>query len=104
MGVWGQKAPKEISIHAPHGGSDAFAGDRRSRTAVFLSTLPMGGATLVVPVKEEAPKAFLSTLPMGGATSAPAWALQKRKYFYPRSPWGERQQNYINILKGILTE
>ena len=78
-----------ISIHAPRGGSDqgqycfrrtcddfnprspwgerpplfAFA----SKTVVFQSTLPVGGATYFL-WREDGPKLFQSTLPVGGAT------------------------------------
>ena len=56
-----------ISIHAPRGGSDSWITTLAFISFVFLSTLPVGGATsfdaLIMPSVS-----FLSTLPVGGAT------------------------------------
>ena len=56
-----------ISIHAPHAGSD------EELKAVV-----------------DDPDLFLSTLPMRGATDARYSAPSPKHYFYPRSPCGER--------------
>ena len=81
--------PRQISIHAPHAGSDPLytsvatgswnfnprspCGERRSyptalgKSATFQSTLPMRGATMKRSAKN-VPGGFQSTLPMRGAT------------------------------------
>ena len=56
-----------ISIHAPREGSDSVGVMVYGRTTEFLSTLPVGGATL-----------------------NPFFQGGHLRYFYPRSPWGER--------------
>ena len=102
-----------ISIHAPREGSDGCThgcrycfvqnfyprsprGERRRAIGLqllpqqFLSTLPARGATGNRPAGLAPPSAFLSTLPARGATGdSPRPALLHR-YFYPRSPRGER--------------
>ena len=56
-----------ISIHAPHAGSDPYNPVAAGVTAVFQSTLPMRGATSLLPsVRPD--RQFQSTLPMRGAT------------------------------------
>ena len=56
-----------ISIHAPHAGSDFPTWRGPIRTIIFLSTLPMRGATYAIG-SSNVPVQFLSTLPMRGAT------------------------------------
>ena len=82
----------QISIHAPHAGSDSEPAGRRERSVnfyprspcgerlltvwqvlivlEFLSTLPMRGATLSASGSVQTQTSFLSTLPMRGATAA----------------------------------
>ena len=123
-----------ISIHAPREGSDGIRqpgacrhphfyprsprGERlvplydEEDGALFLSTLPARGATLVVwgqcrrsAISIHAPRegsdcltnrprrwpcGFLSTLPARGATSAHQIQHRANTDFYPRSPRGER--------------
>ena len=81
---------QDISIHAPHAGSDEVlnagrlvvldfnprspCGERRGRREpsatvwAFQSTLPMRGATSPHQSKPDTPGQFQSTLPMRGAT------------------------------------
>ena len=57
----------------------------------FLSTLPARGATaFLLQALDCFP--FLSTLPARGATLLPLWFGGAMKYFYPRSPRGERHR------------
>ena len=56
-----------ISIHAPREGSDQAAGTFVGNNAVFQSTLPVRGATLVYSDFSQVAK-FQSTLPVRGAT------------------------------------
>ena len=104
-----------ISIHAPRVGSDGRTlSKRRWGFSTFLSTLPAWGATPGVPFTITAYSEFLSTLPAWGATlqhevlfpcssflsTLPAWGAtlgrceqsQADRYFYPRSPRGERHR------------
>ena len=56
----------------------------------FLSTLPARGATCTWEDRDTA-VSFLSTLPARGATPAGAIRNHATRYFYPRSPRGERR-------------
>ncbi len=80
--------------------------------SMFQSTLPVGGATIILPgyvmwklrVSIHAPRgrsdlaaayiskyiAFQSTLPVGGATLERHWEVTGKDCFNPRSPWEER--------------
>ena len=104
---------EQISIHAPHAGSDwrppawwspdsdfnprSPCGERPKRSARlppegrFQSTLPMRGAT-PVPSVPFLSMQFQSTLPMRGATRRAAMRFKNEKDFNPRSPCGERRQ------------
>ena len=57
---------------------------------LFLSTLPARGATQTEAL-ETIIAEFLSTLPARGATSVLAKTPYSLRYFYPRSPRGERR-------------
>ena len=103
----------EISIHAPREGSDEQRGAVVEDFQQFLSTLPARGATLCIvfsrsisDISIHAPREgsdrrrerrlilrfeFLSTLPARGATRAGTHRPRQRRYFYPRSPRGERR-------------
>ena len=74
-----------ISIHAPREGSDEIGPYSAYAIAVFLSTLPVRGATNAVAAAASS-ALFLSTLPVRGAThkvdpEEPAVYID----FYPRS-------------------
>ena len=68
----------QISIHAPHAGSD------------LLPSSCMGDT-----------RSFQSTLPMRGATTARATTRQLRQHFNPRSPCGERHRGHPVRRRGI---
>ena len=57
----------------------------------FLSTLSLRRATVVDNIVF-VPGKFLSTLSLRRATVAPVLAVGRARYFYPRSPCGERRQ------------
>ena len=59
----------EISIHAPHAGSDMLRRQVLQILFAFQSTLPMRGATSNETINEAVDAEFQSTLPMRGATS-----------------------------------
>ena len=71
---WGERPCNEI-----------FQTSRR----LFLSTLPVGGATHIS-YNLSIGSLFLSTLPVGGATGICLPKPSEIIDFYPRSPWGER--------------
>ena len=79
-----------ISIHALLAESDKLAHRWAAWYCLFLSTLSLRRATLILQVKSTA-LAFLSTLSLRRATveevSGDTWARD----FYPRSPCGERR-------------
>ena len=62
---------------------------------IFLSTLSLRRATLEV-LYADGPTIFLSTLSLRRATLRDCPALSPRRYFYPRSPCGERPSS-VNI-------
>ena len=108
-----QRDAGPISIHAPREGSDCRTFPAMSCTAPFLSTLPARGATEPLLEKSKEENTFLSTLPARGATGVHDFFCRARqisihapregsdccrsfqigvlRYFYPRSPRGERR-------------
>ena len=110
---------RDISIHAPRGGSDLDSEISNPEIKRFQSTLPAGGATIgdkkfreYFAISIHAPRGgsddhpvavgfvkavFQSTLPAGGATKEKSRAACAGKNFNPRSPRGER-------LKGTAHE
>ena len=58
-----------ISIHAPHGGSDAGGARERGGAESISIHAPQGGSDLRARLGAAKAKIFLSTLPMGGATA-----------------------------------
>ncbi len=111
-GKGARKHPAEISIHAPRVESDYTDADGYLKTPEFLSALPVWGTTVTDSPDSQA-TLFLSTLPMRGATRALPFAHVDRvisihapragsdgghgpaylghSHFYPRSPGGERR-------------
>ena len=109
-----------ISIHAPRGGSDLPVrllcclhlyfnprspwGERPplyagcSGEISFQSTLPVGGAT-----RQECQNtnAEISSIhaPRGGSDSRRLRPLAVTENFNPRSPWGERHNRYVVLIK-----
>ena len=126
---WGEQLPAlghisdalDFNPRSPWG-EQRFIRLSHSATITFQSTLPVGGAT---PGRITHPCAsrFQSTLPVGGATGTnPGWlagwgisihaprggsnrgagleSLAWRRYFNPRSPWGE-QRNTDTVVKTL---
>ena len=96
---WGERQPGEsrddrfldVSIHAPRGGSDPDNAHRRKSKSRFNPRSPWGErpSSFCPPIKSAM---FQSTLPVGGATlSKRPKAIMRALCFNPRSPWGERQ-------------
>ena len=104
-----RRGPKlQISIHAPREGSDSLCKPGHTRPALFLSTLPVRGATVsphlrrplhdisihapregsdgAHPAGRGPPHPFLSTLPVRGATVTLWRPRCSTTNFYPRSP------------------
>ena len=84
-----------ISIHALLAESDCKNWRKQSSHHKFLSTLSLRRATRQNPGKHYVAFRFLSTLSLRRATcawTAPAWP---GRYFYPRSPCGERHRRSI---------
>ena len=78
-----------ISIHALLAESDYLSNNSRHFLRPFLSTLSLRRATQTNTGSNESGE-FLSTLSLRRATSCFAWNCAKCRYFYPRSPCGER--------------
>ncbi len=80
-----------ISIHAPRGGSDCSLNPILVEDAEFQSTLPVGGATLLLVPCGAAIKISIHA-PRGGSD----YVLRLHRIFggdfNPRSPWGERPE------------
>ena len=86
-------ALRTISIHAPRGGSDLTAPSRAAPPWVFQSTLPVGGATRGWGYQPRCPVISIHA-PRGGSDHVRCWFQRRHRHFNPRSPWGERQQEY----------
>ena len=80
---------KEISIHAPRGGSDPENSENISSVTDFNPRSPWGERPHASGAGAAAPQ-FQSTLPVGGATCGMMSCIMIIKNFNPRSPWGER--------------
>ena len=89
-----------ISIHALLAESDILSSRCRLDISQFLSTLSLrratGGAIHVANTVK-----FLSTLSLRRATVCPGTVCSAVRYFYPRSPCGERREE-ARIRKQIL--
>ena len=80
-----------ISIHALLAESDGGFGAGNWRLVIFLSTLSLRRAT--TPIKAyNIIKGFLSTLSLRRATLLFGCHEAEPRYFYPRSPCGERRE------------
>ena len=83
-----------ISIHAPRMGSDILM-KILNVLHRFQSTLPAWGATMMQILIVSLPGIFQSTLPAWGATSLFFIRAVSTDDFNPRSPHGERQDQWI---------
>ena len=84
-------AGERISIHAPRGGSDVLRTAAYSFASISIHA-PRGGSD---DSSQETPTrswVFQSTLPVGGATPPFGFLFTALINFNPRSPWGERLQ------------
>ena len=80
-----------ISIHALLAESDLAPANVGGKSQIFLSTLSLRRATPATR-RHNKNNVFLSTLSLRRATWVPCWALySSSRYFYPRSPCGERR-------------
>ena len=79
-----------ISIHAPHAGSDCWIIEQIKKLIHFYPRSPCG-ERLRVSLRSNIYLIFLSTLPMRGATDVLQLRQLDQKDFYPRSPCGERR-------------
>ena len=80
-----------ISIHAPRGGSDLKPHPACAAFNLFLSTLPVGGATPLSGQPMSRTKNFYPRSPWGERQQCGGDTAHEYIYFYPRSPWGERR-------------
>ena len=78
-----------ISIHAPREGSDADRAAQAAADAISIHA-PREGSDMTAQPRARHTRSFLSTLPARGATSCHRCGQHPDKYFYPRSPRGER--------------
>ena len=91
---------RQISIHAPRGGSDAASRTTAFPLLYFNPRSPWGERPLLSLHKEEN-KIFQSTLPVGGATRKKSAPIQFTCYFNPRSPWGERHVKRVSVKTNV---
>ena len=85
-----QEKGKDISIHAPRGGSDPSSLGTPSGPFYFNPRSPWGERR-EWDAKGRKEWLFQSTLPVGGATAPPLSPGCMYHNFNPRSPWGEQQ-------------
>ena len=86
---WAARLPVLISIHALLAESDAANPFLQMTTLQFLSTLSLRRATHYSNTTSQH-VAFLSTLSLRRATGFMPYGAGLLRYFYPRSPCGER--------------
>ena len=89
-----------ISIHALLAESDHIQPFGRAYFSIFLSTLSLRRATCRCALCRCALAQFLSTLSLRRATARFQPSLSTYRYFYPRSPCGERPYCFIFIPPG----
>ena len=78
-----------ISIHAPREGSDLSPAASWYQFSIFLSTLPARGATICYGISFR--RVLISIhAPREGSDAPAASGSRSSRYFYPRSPRGER--------------
>ena len=87
--VFASASVHKISIHAPRGGSDILAVAALREQEISIHA-PRGGSDVSWNIILQDQQKFQSTLPVGGATAGQAAKAMTKKYFNPRSPWGER--------------
>ena len=90
-----------ISIHALLAESDVYSSKLRVASQLFLSTLSLRRATALPAADTAQRRRFLSTLSLRRATHYFSHPSEPRKYFYPRSPCGERLCDLKTAKKGI---
>ena len=89
--VYSNVITDHISIHAPREGSDADSSLDRPMFALFQSTPPARGATVII-VLSAFSITFQSTPPARGATANTGCGDTTKSYFNPRPPRGERRR------------
>ena len=75
-----------ISIHVPREGHDSIVSGHSLPRAVFLSTCPVRGTTLIPAEQFSVEQVFLSTCPVRGTTTEYGGGEYWHGYFYPRAP------------------
>ena len=95
-GIW-TALPVDISIHAPREGSD-LAMQKANLTWKISIHAPREGSDACCWARDISAALFLSTLPARGATLRSAHVQCISLDFYPRSPRGERQGDFIGAL------
>ena len=84
--------PPRISIHALLAESDKREAKANEDRYKFLSTLSLRRATPTAG-RDDKDNIFLSTLSLRRATAS-VLAVSRARYFYPRSPCGERRSGF----------
>ena len=97
----GKEQARNISIHAPRGGSDTSARRNTIKMSRFQSTLPAGGATLCTDMYQKTEKYFNPRSPRGERQCGAVVRGRARRNFNPRSPRGERLDFYWPALANI---
>ena len=64
----------------------------------FLSTLSLRRATIISKTNRRTAVPFLSTLSLRRATCSPGFGFCRSRYFYPRSPCGERRRCGLQLV------
>ena len=94
---------RHISIHAPREGSDLQNSQFEFANAIFLSTLPARGATSSSAQQSTSAGQISIHAPREGSDQSHDPVDDLRRYFYPRSPRGERLKiPDLKVLKRIF--
>ena len=94
-----------ISIHALLAESDTGTTSARKRQSISIHAL-LAESDGILPHHGREIIKFLSTLSLRRATVAPVLAVGRARYFYPRSPCGERLRHcttYLNCSRFLST-
>ncbi len=90
----GKRDIAAISIHAPHAGSDPTTQSKISAMQISIHAPHAGSDPSPRANSRRSMPLFLSTLPMRGATTARLARGGIPGDFYPRSPCGERRRRF----------
>ena len=101
MGQFSSCGQAKISIHAPLTGSDGLETWERFGSYIFQSTLPLRGATWDAKNRHGLPDISIHA-PLTGSDNPLGVVQRPDSDFNPRSPYGERPEQFIIVIFALL--